>query len=186
MVKYGERRIKRKGEFTFAKEIGDRSDKDNRMRVSRWNEKSAKVSLFVKSSGNSTGLYGDEIATDAIDDGLKNGEILEAGYHEFEDETTAAADEHRDHNRRPAGIEHVVGIFVFLGDPDPERSYEDVAGDDEGSHPVLFVYRFVEDRRDPGQQGERRYVTEARGNRGRHVVRIYVTMTRKYNYTRCY
>ena len=94
------------------------------------------------------------------------------------------ADEHGDNDGRPAVIEDVVGVLVLLGDPDPEGRDEDVAGDDEGREPVLLVDGLVEYRRDPGEQGERGDVAEARGDRRRHVVRVDVAVAREDDHAR--
>jgi len=74
---------------TFPEEISDRSDKDNRVRESRWDQERAEFGLLVKCRRYPASLDGHQVPADAIDDRLKHGEVLEAWHHKLQYETAA-------------------------------------------------------------------------------------------------
>lgn len=87
------------------------------------------------------------------------------------------ADQHGNHDWRPAEVENIVGVLVLLGDPYPERRHKDVTCYDEGCCPVLLVYAFVKYGGDPWEECQRCDVAKTGSYRRGHVVRIDMAMT---------
>lgn len=77
--------------ITFAKEVSNRRNEDNRMRVTRWNQKCSQLGLFMKGCRYSACLHGYQIPANAVDHRLENGQVFESRHHEFEYQTTATA-----------------------------------------------------------------------------------------------
>ena len=89
----------------------------------------AGVDLGVEEGGHPGGLNCHQIASDTIHDRLEDSNTIEHIHSILQDQSSTTAQQHGHEDRSPAMQEGVSRVDISPGDPDTDRSKQEVAGD---------------------------------------------------------